>query len=772
METAYISDQEICGVNIWTALGAAIFVGSCMKFVKDYGFRINSWINHTLHISVKLISTAPNEGVTSGKGDSLLDSGNLENSEVVDRFGGLETSLSAVVNSFIVPPVSVCEFSKFGENLELRSVCYSTTTKAVFDSLRSSVTSLASTTTNTYTKSFSDLPLSSRGIGRNPIISKPSPTTSQLPDTPDPAQSLTTILSPSILSPTPTPFAEPMISTLPNHSTFFTNPTFPIIKPESETDVLQMWILAAMLGVLLIRGYYLLFVTPTKLFFSERVCGVDVYDSESKKVVQKNLIDLITEKCPLISDPIKSKFHFTPWLFNGHLQTFWAAVIARRKYDNRVKYERELLYLPDGGNIALDWCPAPGNESLPDDSPCIIILHGLTGGSHETYVQDLVETLVHPSHTITKTGLHNRRNYRTVVVNFRGCAGTKLTSPRLYNGASTYDIREAVKYVRERVTGAALSAVGFSLGANILVKFVGECGKNCPLITAVAVGSPFELYLSNRALHRSWLGRTAYSYVIARNLVHTFNKHKEQLLEIEGLEDHEIVKAQTVTDFDAAATAKAFGYRHVNEYYRDGCSSAYIPDITIPTLLYSSYDDPVAHNEAIPYTETKANPNIMLAVTAKGGHLGWFSGWWEPRRVYQHAVAEFLECVIEAHMSLPENIRKQKLNAIKDVSAEPEKQPSPNRSRSETEFSDREITVNLTTTTTIEKPQPEETGDGKIKIPSITFWRKIAPKIAVKMVEIVVAVLVGYLMGRPVSLDVLRSVGGSILWRRKGRITL
>ncbi|KAJ1550686.1 hypothetical protein HK096_005586, partial [Nowakowskiella sp. JEL0078] len=383
----------------------------------------------------------------------------------------------------------------------------------------------------------------------------------------------------------------------------------------------------------------------TKLFHAKKSVDLDVYDEESKQLKKISLLELVRKKCPHLSDPQISKFRPTPWLFNGHLQTLWAAVTARSDKRIRVRYQREIIYLPDGGNLALDWCPGP--DVVPFDStPCIILMHGLTGGSHETYIQDLVESLVHTDHQYFESTNLKVRNYRTVVVNFRGCAGTRLTSPRLYNGAHTDDIGFAVDYIRGKVTGS-LSLVGFSLGANVIVKYVGEKGKDCPMICAVSVGSPYELHVSCVAMHRTWLGHL-YSYVIARNLVSTFEKHKQELSVLKALDPNEITNATTVTEFDIAATAKSFGYRHVNEStdYRDGCSSAYIPDISIPTLLYSSFDDPVASCDAIPFAETRINPNILLAVTPQGGHLGWFSGW-KPRRWYQNVVSEFLECIIE-----------------------------------------------------------------------------------------------------------------------------
>lgn len=141
---------------------------------------------------------------------------------------------------------------------------------------------------------------------------------------------------------------------------------------------------------------------------------------------------------------------------NGHLQTIYAALFADWATPT-VTYHRELIYFPDGGNVALDWHPAIVHQDPNDTTPILVILHGLTGGSHETYVQDIVKEAA-------------TKGYKSVVCNFRGCAQTELTSMQLYCGAYTGDLRFAIDYIRRKSPKAPLFGVGFSLGANIITK--------------------------------------------------------------------------------------------------------------------------------------------------------------------------------------------------------------------------------------------------------------------------------------------------------------
>ncbi|KAJ3046088.1 hypothetical protein HDV00_003838 [Rhizophlyctis rosea] len=292
-----------------------------------------------------------------------------------------------------------------------------------------------------------------------------------------------------------------------------------------------------------------------------------------------------------------------------------------------------MLHLPDGGNIAVDWCPGPSVKPF-DETPCVVICHGLTGGSHEDYVQNLVEV-------VTRT-----RGYRAVVCNFRGCAKTELTSMHLYSAGYTDDLDYAVEYISRKLPNAPLFGVGFSLGANVILKYVGECGSSCRFVGAASIGNPFDLLASSHALHRTWIGRYLYSWTLAQSLIQMFRRHMHHFVNASEFDMEQIMKARSIIEFDDQVTRRAFKYRTVHEYYRRGSSAQYVPDVAIPTLLLSALDDPVASSEAIPYYEAMSNPHVLLATTDRGGHLGWFEGIW-PRRWFAEPVTQFATVVIE-----------------------------------------------------------------------------------------------------------------------------
>ncbi|KDO34534.1 hypothetical protein SPRG_00597 [Saprolegnia parasitica CBS 223.65] len=338
--------------------------------------------------------------------------------------------------------------------------------------------------------------------------------------------------------------------------------------------------------------------------------------------------------CPRLRAP----YHPTWYLFNGHLQTL---AVAAENDEPRVEYRRELFSLSDGGVLSLDW--ATGAASVPaspsinaHNKPTVLILHGLAGGSHEKYVRSGVVALI-------------QNGWRVVVMNARGCGKTKLATPKLFCAAYTQDVREVVAYLRAaHVPTSVLLGVGYSLGANILTKFVGEESDRCLLTAAVAVGNPYCLTTSSHHLMGSWLNRLTYNNIMTKNLIDVVFR---QTNAHEVFQDHPIVdldhlrSATNLREYDDRFTRLVFGYETVSDFYRQGSSVHYIKHIAIPTLFLSAYDDPICVQQGIPYDDCAANPNIVLAVTHGGGHLGFYEGPdrvpWSPQVVAEYCNAVF-----------------------------------------------------------------------------------------------------------------------------------
>uniref|UniRef100_A0A0A0KNN2 AB hydrolase-1 domain-containing protein n=1 Tax=Cucumis sativus TaxID=3659 RepID=A0A0A0KNN2_CUCSA len=293
---------------------------------------------------------------------------------------------------------------------------------------------------------------------------------------------------------------------------------------------------------------------------------------------------------------------------NRHLETIFASFFRTCP---SVNLHRECLRAADNGTVALDWV-AGDDLRLPLDSPVLILLPGLTGGSQDSYVR----------HMLVRA---RDRGWRVVVFNSRGCGNSPVTTPQFYSASFLGDMREVVAHVTERYPKANLYAVGWSLGGNILVNYLGQDSLTCPLSGAVSLCNPFDLIVADEDFRKGF--NNVYDKSLAGALRKIFNKHAALFTDMTGEFNIRLAaQATTVRDYDDALTRVSFGFNTVDEYYSKSSSSKFIKDVKIPLLCIQAANDPIAPNRGIPREDIEENPNCMLIVTPKGGHLGWVAG--------------------------------------------------------------------------------------------------------------------------------------------------
>ncbi|PCH38245.1 AB-hydrolase YheT [Wolfiporia cocos MD-104 SS10] len=362
---------------------------------------------------------------------------------------------------------------------------------------------------------------------------------------------------------------------------------------------------------------------------------------------RESLESFVESRCPSLYGGFKP----ASWLFNGHLQTAYAVVGDFSKID-KVDYDRTLLRTLDGGTIGLDSTPPTDERTLPDDTPIVVVLHGLTGGSHESYVRAILAPACTP---VEQGGL----GYRGIVVNFRGCAGVPITSPQLYSAGHTDDIRVAVLHISRRYPKAPLLGIGFSLGANVLTRYLAEEGQQCRLVAGCAVACPWDLVKNAQRLEDDWLHREIYAKAMASNLQKLMGRHAESLAKFP---DHPLTKAVpgvmaakslTLSKFDNTITcigggsSPPFPFPTCWDYYAWASSHEMLAKVRVPFLALNAEDDPIV--QVLP-VEAGGNPYVAFAVTEKGGHLGWFEAGksiGDVRRWVSKPVVEWLKAVGE-----------------------------------------------------------------------------------------------------------------------------
>lgn len=290
--------------------------------------------------------------------------------------------------------------------------------------------------------------------------------------------------------------------------------------------------------------------------------------------------------------------HFAPawWLTNPHLQTVWGT-LTRRKIKTLVRRER--LVLPDGDFLDLDWI----GESR--SGPIILILHGLGGSIHSPYVRGITEQCA-------MLGL------RPLVMHFRGCSGEPNRLARAYHSGETGDLSFVVNWLIKREAHVPLTAVGYSLGANVLLKWLGETKDNNPLQAAAAISVPFML--QQAADHMMQGAARFYQWWLLRDL-HQNLKEKSKQVPLPVT----LTKTKSFWEFDEQVTAPLHGFSSAKDYYQKSSCKPYLKTIQTPTLIVHAKDDPLFPASIIPTAE-ELSPAITLEVTERGGHVGFIAG--------------------------------------------------------------------------------------------------------------------------------------------------
>lgn len=322
---------------------------------------------------------------------------------------------------------------------------------------------------------------------------------------------------------------------------------------------------------------------------------------------------------------LHGRYVATPWLASPHLQTCF---LNFHGLPPVFTYTRKLFRASDGGTIALDWLtnshvddadPHNQNEiSKEDTTPIAVVIPGLTSDSSSAYLK-------HLAYNTAKSG------WNVVISNHRGLGGISVTSDCFYNAGWTEDVRVVLDHLQHEFPMAPLFAIGTSIGANILVKYLGEEGEKTPLRGAVAICSPWDLLIGDRFISRKFKQRL-YDRALTIGLQGYAQLHEPQYTRLANWEG--IKRSRSIRDFDNHATCHVGKFETVDTFYRKSSSTQYVGNVAVPLLCISALDDPLCTKEAIPWEECRANKNIVLVTTNHGGHLAFFEGltasslWW------------------------------------------------------------------------------------------------------------------------------------------------
>lgn len=321
--------------------------------------------------------------------------------------------------------------------------------------------------------------------------------------------------------------------------------------------------------------------------------------------------------------PVHSSPPYKPAVFflGPHIETLTPYLL--RKVANP-PYRRERVELPDGDFLDLDWTTSSHNKLL-------ILCHGLEGSSQSQYMKGM-----------TKAASLN--GYDVVCINFRSCSGELNRKLRLYHHGEITDLTFIVDQILDRDRYRSISLCGFSLGGNVILKYLGTLGSQVPdlIHSAVAVSVPCDLASSSEALDQ-W-----YNYLYTRRFMGSLKskfEQKDQLFPgIIEMEKYDRIK--TWQEFDDTFTTKVTGFANAEEYYQQGSANNFIRGIHVPTLIINAKNDPFLAEPSYPESICRDLNHVYLEMPRYGGHVGfWFPS--HQRSFAEERVIDFIKQVID-----------------------------------------------------------------------------------------------------------------------------
>lgn len=299
---------------------------------------------------------------------------------------------------------------------------------------------------------------------------------------------------------------------------------------------------------------------------------------------------------PIIESPYRCNY----WFQNGHLSTIYAGVV--RKVTG-VLQQRERIPLPDGDFLDLDWSHAPGPSQQ-----LVLLLHGLEGNAQRAYMLGATKAL-------------NEAGLDVCALNFRGCSGEPNRKYRSYHSGATEDLMAVIAHVLATTNYRDIYLKGFSLGGNLILKYLGE-GNAIPTAIkgAVTVSVPCQLANSLEALLKP--KNVLYAARFKKNLIRKLRA--KQALFPDLIPDSAFAQIATLKDFDDIYTSKAHGFKDAMDYYAQCSALQFLSNIQVPTLIINALNDSFLGAECYPVKEADKHPKLSLEMPRFGGHVGFY----------------------------------------------------------------------------------------------------------------------------------------------------
>lgn len=282
-------------------------------------------------------------------------------------------------------------------------------------------------------------------------------------------------------------------------------------------------------------------------------------------------------------------------LFNAHLETIYPALLRWVKLQ---PYVRERIPTPDDDFLDLDWLQQNSNS-------VVIISHGLEGNTQRAYIKGMAKSCFENGHDV-------------LTWNYRGCSETINKQLKFYHSAATDDLDTVVQHAIHYGRYTEINLVGFSLGGNLTLKYLGENWSSLQHIhKAVTFSVPMDLHTSciKISARENWIYAQRFLRSLRRKVIEKAKHRKE-------LDTRKLESIKTLMEFDDHFTGPIHGFKNALDYYHCCSSIRFANQIRKPTLVINAKNDPFLSPECYPENELAGHPFVRFISPERGGHVG------------------------------------------------------------------------------------------------------------------------------------------------------
>jgi uncharacterized protein len=261
------------------------------------------------------------------------------------------------------------------------------------------------------------------------------------------------------------------------------------------------------------------------------------------------------------------------------------------------------------------------------DNPLVVLIHGLSGSEASSYM-------------LMSTRFWSVRSFPVLRLNLRGAGPSRETCSQQYHAGRTRDLRDALNGISREFTRNGFILIGYSLGGNMLLKFMAEFAQGFPIVAAASVSAPIDLAAASRRFlaRRNWV---YHQHLLCNMKRECFGGP----VAVSNAEREVILACRSILEFDERIVAPRNGFRDATHYYHENHARRFLANIAKPTLLIHALNDPWIPADAYTSYAFGDNTNLHPVLTPSGGHVGFHSGG-SPEPYYDRCILSFVSSIL------------------------------------------------------------------------------------------------------------------------------